>query len=613
MAYPSSFARPAMRLMSHLSYKNKMSLVFSIFLAPLLLSLFFLNASLSTEIRRLTTQSQGLTLYAPLLDALFNNQNQVSLNTQLKNQFALSEETPADLLEQVSQRSNLAIDPVINRNYLNRALVESLPRLVAEITHLNRDAEQVLNSGSFTPDTFISLSNTHKAMPKVFALFEAKLNVAMQGEHGKTFTLSNELASLTRAIQHFTNAIQSEMLEPDELALSLAQLRPLQNQVKTALDSFVSKALPAMQNSLDTELNQKRWIQLSVLIASLVCLAVAMYLMVGFYLAIITTLNDFSVVAKLASKGDLTARALTSGQDELSVIIVQFNQLLDSFKEVLSHFTKNSVQVNESTTSLTALSNSTKQDVANQQHRLQAIQHALDDLNGAGNQVIDATQHAQTLAIKTADEVNKGNQNMHLLANQMTRLQQEFEQSRIALDKLALDAQNIGKVSQAISEIAEQTNLLALNAAIEAARAGEQGRGFAVVADEVRTLAKRTQQQTEEIHAIIASLQQASSQTQTQMRQSVEQMHSGVEAALSTKSMLETVQSSMQAICDQGAQIARLVEQQASATNTALTDAVSINELAEHTLTSANQTQTNVKQLEGVSKSLQKQVSQYKV
>ncbi|WP_462152007.1 methyl-accepting chemotaxis protein [Pseudoalteromonas xiamenensis] len=613
MAHPSSFAQPAMRLMSHLSYKNKMSLVFSIFLAPLLLSLFFLNASLSTEISRLARQSQGLTLYAPLLDALFNNQNQVSLNTPLKNQFALNEETPADLLEQVSQRSNLAIDPVINRNYLNRALVESLPRLVAEISHLNRDAEQVLNSGAFTPDTFISLSNTHKAMPKVFALFEAKLNVAMQGENGKIFALSNELTSLSRAIQNFTNAIQSGMLEPDELALSLAQLRPLQNQVKTALDSFVSKALPAMQNSLDAELNQKRWIQLSVLIASLVCLAVAMYLMMGFYLAIMTTLNNFSAVAKLASKGDLTARAVTSGQDELSDIIVQFNQLLDSFKEVLSHFTKSSAQVNESTTSLTALSNSTKQDVANQQHRLQAIHHALDDLNGAGNQVIDATQHAQTLAIKTADEVNQGNQNMHQLADQMTRLQQEFEQSRIALDKLALDAQNIGKVSQAISEIAEQTNLLALNAAIEAARAGEQGRGFAVVADEVRTLAKRTQQQTEEIHAIIASLQQASSQTQTQMRQSVEQMHSGVEAALSTKSMLEAVQSSMQEICDQGAQIARLVEQQASATNTALADAVSINELAEHTFTSANQTQTNVKQLEGVSKSLQKQVSQYKV
>ena len=195
----------------------------------------------------------------------------------------------------------------------------------------------------------------------------------------------------------------------------------------------------------------------------------------------------------------------------------------------------------------------------------------------------------------------------------MTMLQQEFEESRQALDKLAQDSQDISKVSVAISEIAEQTNLLALNAAIEAARAGEQGRGFAVVADEVRTLAKRTQQQTEEIHTIINALQQASNTTQDKMRRSVEQMEQGVLAAEKTNQVLQEAQSSMIDIDNQGQHIGQLVQQQSVSTQQALSDATAINDVAQHTLESAIATQDDAHTLSAMSTQLEGAIKKFKL
>jgi methyl-accepting chemotaxis protein len=296
----------------------------------------------------------------------------------------------------------------------------------------------------------------------------------------------------------------------------------------------------------------------------------------------------------------------------MSIIAYQYNQVLDAMVNLLGDVKSTSGNLQNATSKLNEISQSTREDVSQQQQNIGTIVEALEAMNNAATSVEHSAQEATQLASTAASHVKQGSQNTTELAQHMTMLQQEFEESRQALDKLAQDSQDISKVSVAISEIAEQTNLLALNAAIEAARAGEQGRGFAVVADEVRTLAKRTQQQTEEIHTIINALQQASNTTQDKMRRSVEQMEQGVLAAEKTNQVLQEAQTSMVNIDNQGQHISVLVQQQSQATQQALSDATSINNVAQHTLESAIATQDDAHTLAAMSSQLNGAVKQFR-
>ncbi|MFC3031150.1 methyl-accepting chemotaxis protein [Pseudoalteromonas fenneropenaei] len=608
----SWFITPAVTLMGRLHYKHKMATVFGILLAPLLLSLFYLNASLSQEIRRLEQQRLGIASYPALLEGLLQNRQTVTLPTGLQQQLALTASMPTDLLEEVSLKALLAVDHITARSYLNRAIVESLPRLLEEWQTLRGAANQVLQQGQFSPESFITLSNANKALPILLSQFAAKIQIVQQSkEYPNLSALS--IRALSDSFNQLSTAVKQKMLEPDALQLSQSQFATLNQTINNAVEAFAQAAIPAMQQAFTEEHARLQFIQRLVLCASLLCLGLALYLMAGFYLAVLSALRHFSHAATQAAQGSLISRAQTQGNDELTASVKQFNQLLATFNALLKDVHRNSDHVTQSGAGLSQLSSATKQDVSQQQQKLHTIYQALHQLNDAATQVLHSAHDAQRLAAQAGEEVSAGNHNMQHLAQHMTRLQGEFSQSQQALDKLARDATNIGKVSQAISEIAEQTNLLALNAAIEAARAGEQGRGFAVVADEVRMLAKRTQQQTAEIHNIIASLQHASTDTQQKMQQSVKQMQEGVAAALATKEVLEKAQTSMLEIRTQGEQITLLVEQQKAATQHALADAQDISQAAEHTLASAEATLQNVAELNTVAHTLQSQVAKFRL
>jgi methyl-accepting chemotaxis protein len=260
--------------------------------------------------------------------------------------------------------------------------------------------------------------------------------------------------------------------------------------------------------------------------------------------------------------GDLTVRIDTKSEDEIGELVYWFNQFMDKLQGVVRDVVEASLPLSNLAQNLRGVTEETQRTIDVQQQSATNAKRAVDTMSGS----VDGVAHSAAQAANDANEATSAaGEGRKIVQQTVTSIQQLAENVRETADviaRLEADSNKVGSVLDVIKGIAEQTNLLALNAAIEAARAGEQGRGFAVVADEVRTLASRTQQSTEEIQSTIEQLQNAAHSAVEVMSRGTEQATSSVETANKAGSSLETITSTIGRINQMNEQIAHNTEDQ---------------------------------------------------
>jgi len=286
---------------------------------------------------------------------------------------------------------------------------------------------------------------------------------------------------------------------------------------------------------------------------------------------------------------DLTRELRLQGRDEMARLGKAFNAFLGKIRHTIVEVSDTATRVNAAAERLNVVSHNASQGTKRQSDETERVALATAEMLHAAQEVQRMVQSGADAAVSAQGSAQRGQKVLVSTQSEIDRLAADVEQASTVILELEQDSERIGGVLDVIRGIAEQTNLLALNAAIEAARAGEQGRGFAVVADEVRNLASRTQESTEEIHAMIERLQKASREAVSVMQTGREQARETVQHAAETRQALDEILNNVATISESSGSIAAAALQQTHNIDEINRTIASISEVAEQTSDGASE------------------------
>jgi len=368
-----------------------------------------------------------------------------------------------------------------------------------------------------------------------------------------------------------------------------------------------------LQEQLQARLAQQhlRMLALGAVLAGV--FALILYLYGGFYVSTRTTLCRLSGAMDKVAAGDMTVSFQAHSRDELGELAQGFSETVRRIRSLIDQVGHTVVAVEEQAGQVLAVSARSNQAVSGQREQIEQVATAMNQMSATAQEVA----RSAALAADGAQQVNRESANGRTLVESQQgsigRLAAEIDQTVLAINQLADDSRAIGQVLEVIRSIAEQTNLLALNAAIEAARAGEQGRGFAVVADEVRTLARRTQDSTAQIALMIQRLQDGVGAAVRAMGSSHQMAAGTVDEARQVQQALGNILGAVEGIVEQNQQIAAAVEQQTAVAHDIDQNIVAINRAAQDTTQGACQTEDASRALSGQVMELKRLIGAFRV
>ncbi|GIU49411.1 methyl-accepting chemotaxis protein [Shewanella sairae] len=370
------------------------------------------------------------------------------------------------------------------------------------------------------------------------------------------------------------------------------------------LESLAIKAIDDKQSSAFV-----LGLSLAVLIA--IILAAATLMIIRSIIEPVKRITE--VITHIEMNKDLSMRCDDTSDDELGQIAQHFNSMVESFQELINQVTQSVETMNQSCQELSTNVAKASQGAENQLNETDMVATAITEMGATIDEIAKNTELAADRANMTHDNAQTGQIGVQQTIEKIELLAQQLNESAAVVNDLEKDSETIGSVLDVIRGIAEQTNLLALNAAIEAARAGEQGRGFAVVADEVRSLAMRTQESTEEIASIIQTLQARTHSIVSLMQSSREQGSESVEQAASAGTLLEQINGDVNNIMDMSTQIAAAIEEQSMVAAEVNQNVVVIRDIAQETADVATQNSSATEDVRERAEFLQDAVSKFKV
>ena len=517
------------------------------------------------------------------------------------------------LMSHVADTSEITLDPTLDSYYLGDALVNRLPNLTENMGLARALGSSVAAAGSFTQDSHTKLAvfveniqNYNREMGKgLAAAFE--YNPKLVEILGKQARDNDEAVSKLEAM------LRHDLLDADRIAIRSDAVFAIATQAIAKTYGLFDAIVPELDALFAERIAADHAKEITAIGIVMVVLLLIAYLFAGLYLSVNDSVQNMHEATQRLSEGDLTTRVQITSRDEMGDIAASFNRMAGDFSETVQGIMASSAQLASAGEEMSAITQRTNQGIQETHAQTDQLATAMNEMAATVQEVAHHALDAANAATTANNESNQGRQVVSNAVSTINELAAAIGRAGDAIQRVEADSDRIGTVLDVIRGIAEQTNLLALNAAIEAARAGEQGRGFAVVADEVRTLAGRTQESTQEIQQMIESLQAGSKEAVQLMEQSRDQTQTGVEQTARAGDALGTIADEVERINDMNTQIASAAEEQSAVAEEINRNVVSISQLADESAQGAEQTTRTSEELAKLATDLQQMVARFKV
>lgn len=559
------------------------------------------------------------------IDELLNNLIQTTTNTDSLSSLQLVQDSVAafDAAYGSMKQSQLLIDQLVNVEMVTRETnaLKAAQSLLYE-SYNNNDPNASLYAGMLMENflaakiTVLSYSNNNDL--KTYEAGKDIFEYALPGIEGDIESLKSSPYQ-SELIADFSNQreayakgfeqVHQQMIENtqrtatlssigDSLAISVADAQSILEQQKQALT-------PELQAS------EKRSIQIIILLTGVA-------LVIGMTSAVLVTRSITKGIAQVKqitnelSQGNLNVEVNIESKNEIGELLTNMEITIESLRDIVGQVNRSSVRIGEMSESLNQVTNNSSTNATQLNSEMMNISSAVDQLASSTSEIASSANHASQVANQATENVAMGLKEVDKTLHEIGSADESMQVSSQKVTDLHKESMNIGAILEVIKGVSEQTNLLALNAAIEAARAGEQGRGFAVVADEVRTLAKRTQDSASQIDELITSLQRGAKDALESIKESHSTVSDASTQAQQASQNLHVINQHIQDLNQANSQIAVSVDEQDRLTKSLGENAQGANTIAQSNQESVSSISGAASDLTEVAHHLESQVNRFR-
>jgi len=513
---------------------------------------------------------------------------------------------------EIADETELTLDPTMDTYYFMDTVVTKMPAMLEPLGITRARGTGVLTKKELSPQLRIDISSLVAQMSGTLRAQNENLAKVMRYAPDLQGALAAPTKEFSDGVGKIFALVREDIIgekfatPPQEYFAMTTQVIDLGYKI------MFETLIPQFEQQLELRKAKAQQVLSFNIGVSLVIMLLVGYMGVGAYYSVIESIKVFSQGAKRLADGDLTAEFATEGADELHAAGRDFNDMAAAFRQLLGRIQTDVGLLRSAAEQLAASSTQISQSTSAQSDSASSMAAAVEEMTVGVDHISKNALDAQASS-RSSDEVSaEGGRIVDGVVREISEIADTVNQSAAAVEALGQQSDQISAIVGTIKDIADQTNLLALNAAIEAARAGEAGRGFAVVADEVRKLAERTAKSTQEIAGMIAAIQAGTEKAVATMKLGVDRVANGVEQAQLAGSNIVQVQAQSRQVVEAVSEISIALREQAAASTEIAQNVEKIAQMAEENNAAASGNAATADNLRRLAETLSEEVSRFR-